>query len=112
MDQQKNKLFVGNVAYATVIQTLVDLFSKYGQVVDSYKPDQKGYAFITMENEEQANAALEALNGQEIDGRAINVSIAEPRKPREGGFSGGGNRDRGGFGGGRRDFNRDRRDRY
>lgn len=104
---QNNKLFVGNVAYATDIQTLIDLFSAYGTIIDSYKPAQKGFAFITFENDDQAQAALEALNGKEIDGRELNISIARPKedKPRR---DFGGNRDRrGGFGG-----NRDRRPRY
>ena len=98
--EQKNKLFVGNVAYGTDIQTLVDLFSQYGKVVDSYKPQAKGFAFITFETEEEAAAAMEALNGYEVDGREINISIAEPKKPREEGGFRGGNRDfRGGNGG-------------
>jgi len=108
----QNKLFVGNVAYATDIQTLIDLFSQYGKVVDSYKPLEKGFAFITFETAEEANAAMEALNGKDVDGREINISIAQPKQPRSnnggsrgGGFNRGGgyNRDRG---------NDRRRDRY
>ncbi len=100
--QQDNKLFVGNVAYATDIQTLIDLFSQYGTIIDSYKPQQKGFAFITFENAEQAAAAMEALNGKEVDGREINVSIARPKedKPR-GDYHGGNDRRGGGYGGGR-----------
>jgi RNA recognition motif-containing protein len=109
--EQQNKLFVGNVAYATDIQTLIDLFSQYGKIEDSYKPQGKGFAFITFSTSEEANAALEALNGTEVDGRELNISIAQPRQPRENKF--GNNDRRGGNGGG---FNRnrsfDRKDRY
>ena len=110
---QDSKLFIGNVAYATNIQTLVDLFSEFGKVVDSYKPLEKGYAFITMETKEQAQAAQEALNDREVDGRQIKIDFAKPREERprrdfggqsRGGFGGGQNR-----GGGRdRGFSRDR----
>lgn len=96
------KIFVGNVAYATQIQTLVDLFSQHGTVVDSYKPEGKGFAFITMSSPEEAQKATEALQGQEVDGRELKLSEAQPPRPRSerGGFGGG----RGGFGGGRGGF--------
>lgn len=101
---EKNKIFIGNLSYDTTIEALVELFSKYGTVTDSYKPQGKGFAFITFETEEEAQAAIEAMNDQDIDGRNVTVNIARPRedKPRN---NYGQNRynDRGG---------RDRRDRY
>ena len=79
---EQNKLFVGNVAYATTIETLVELFSQYGEVVESYKPQDKGFAFITFKTNEEAAAAMEALNGKEVDGREIFVNVARPREER------------------------------
>lgn len=79
---EKNKLFIGNVAYATTIETLVALFSEYGEVTESYKPQGKGFAFITFKNEEDAAKAMEALNGKEVDGREIFVNVARPREER------------------------------
>ena len=81
---EKNKLFIGNVAYTTTIETLVELFSQYGEVVESYKPQGKGFAFITFKTEESAQKAMEELNGKEVDGREIVVNAARPRedKPR------------------------------
>lgn len=109
---EQKKLFVGNLPYGTTIETLVELFLKYGNVVDSYKAEGKGFGFITFETEEQAANALEALNGMNVEGREIVVSIARPRedKPRRsfgdrGGYNRGGNDRRGGDRGG---YNRDR----
>lgn len=79
---EQNKLFIGNVAYATTIETLVALFSQYGEVVESYKPQGKGFAFITFKTAEAAQAAMEALNGKEVDGREIVVNVARPREER------------------------------
>jgi RNA recognition motif-containing protein len=81
---EKNKIFIGNLSYDTTIEALVELFSKYGEITDSYKPQGKGFAFITFSTEEEAQAAIEAMNGQEVDGRDVTVNIARPRenKPR------------------------------
>jgi cold-inducible RNA-binding protein len=79
---EKNKLFIGNVAYATKIETLVELFSEYGEVTESYKPEGKGFAFITYKTEEEATKGMEALNGKEVDGREIFVNVARPREER------------------------------
>lgn len=78
------KLFIGNIGYNTTVEALVELASKYGKVVDSYKPLGKGFGFLTFETAEQAAAAKEGLNGVELDGRALNVDFAKPRedKPR------------------------------
>lgn len=79
---EKNKLFVGNVAYATPIEKLVELFSEYGEVTESYKPQDKGFAFITFANEADATKAMEAMNGKEVDGRELFVNVARPREER------------------------------
>ncbi len=104
----QNKLFIGNVAFATTIETLVAQFSQFGEITDSYKPQGKGFAFITFKTDEAAAAAIEAMNGKEVDGRELVVNIARPKEDRPARSFGGGNR--GGFGGGfRRDNNRDNR---
>lgn len=95
------KIFVGNLPYSTTQEKLVEIFSQYGEIVDSYKPAGKGFGFVTFATEEQAAAAIEAMNGQDIDGRAAVVNIAQPKsdKPRErrGGYNRGGyDRNRGG----------------
>ncbi len=99
--EDKKKIFVGNLPYGTTQEKLVEIFSQYGEIVDSYKPAGKGFGFVTFATEEAAQAAIEAMNGQDIDGRAAVVNIAQPKsdKPRE---------RRGGFGGGRGGYNRDR----
>lgn len=109
------KIFVGNVSYGTQTQTLIDLFSQFGTVTDSYKPEGKGFAFITMSSIEEAEKAMEGLQGKPVDGRELKLDEARPPRPRSerGGFGGGGSRggfggNRGGFGGGRRDFGGDR----
>jgi RNA recognition motif-containing protein len=97
------RLYVGNLAYSTTEETLEKAFSAHGQVVsvnliserDTGRP--KGFAFVEMSTPEEGEAAKTALNGAEVDGRAINVDNAreqEQRKP--GGFGG----SRGGYGGG------------
>lgn len=78
----QNKIFIGNVAFKTSMQALLDLFSQYGEITDSYKPEGKGFAFITFKDEKSANDAIEGMNGKEVDGRALNVSIARPREER------------------------------
>jgi len=87
----QNKLFVGNLSWGTTDESLLTIFSEVGEVVeakvivDKFKNRSKGFGFVTMATEELAQAAIDQLNGKEVDGRAINVSIAKP--PREdGGF--------------------------
>ncbi len=106
------KLYVGNLSYSLDDQYLVDLFSEFGTVesarivTDRDSGRSKGFAFVEMSSDSEAQAAIEKLNGTEQQGRAMNVSEAKPMAPREnrGGFGGGGNRNNsrgGGFGGGR-----------
>ncbi|MCC7304191.1 RNA-binding protein [bacterium] len=105
----ENKIFIGNVAFETKIETLVEIFSQYGEITDSYKPMGKGFAFITFKDESAVQAAIEAMNGKEVEGRELVVNVARPREERPsrgfggGGFGGGDRRpSRGGFGGGNR----------
>lgn len=103
---QNNKLYVGNLAYSVTDDTLRETFSQYGNVSsakviqDRDTGRSKGFGFVEMGNDDEAKAAIEALNGQSIDGRALTVNVARPmedRGPRGGGFGGGrGNNDRGG----------------
>ena len=113
------KLYVGNLPYSTSNQDLQDMFAKFGAVVsamiitDRYSGRSKGFGFVEMENDEEAQKAIAEVNGVEMDGRAVVVSVARPREERpQGGGFGGGRDDRGGFGGGGRGGDRgDRGDR-
>ena len=99
-------IYCGNLAYATTDDGLKAAFAAYGEVTsarvvtDRMTGRSKGFGFVEMPNAEQAEAAIAALNGSELDGRPIRVNESQP-KPREerrggrGGFGGG----RGGFGG-------------
>ncbi|MBK7749139.1 MAG: RNA-binding protein [Candidatus Obscuribacter sp.] len=85
-----NKLFVGNLSFKTTQQGLQDLFAEYGEVVSVSIPTdretgkQRGFAFIEMANQANAEAAIKALNGHELDGRQIAVNVSTP-KPKDGG---------------------------
>lgn len=104
------KLFVGNLPYSTTEQDLSDLFGQYGSigsvkvVIDRVSGRPRGIAFVEFEEESSASSAVEALNGHELDGRAIIVNVARPQEKRS--FSGGSNYNRGGNHGG---FNRNNR---
>jgi cold-inducible RNA-binding protein len=99
------KLFVGNLDFKVTENDLQAAFAAYGTVVeanlvtDRATGRPRGFAFVTMGSPEEAQKALDALNGKELGGRALNVNIARPREERSGGGGGG----RGGYGGGRRD---------
>ncbi|MGN6387428.1 MAG: RNA recognition motif domain-containing protein [Verrucomicrobiota bacterium] len=104
-----NKLFVGNISFNTTENDLHDAFAAHGTVVeanlmtDRMTGRSRGFAFVTMSTEEEAQKAIDALNGSSIDGRAVTVNVAKPREERPpGGGGGGGRRDYGGGGGGRR----------
>lgn len=82
------KLYVGNLSYQTTADQLSSSFSQYGTVVsstvisDKFSGRSKGFGFVEMETEEAANAAIEGLNGQELDGRALRVNVARPLEER------------------------------
>ena len=88
------KLYVGNLSYTTNDSTLNDLFSPFGQVesarviTDRDSGTSKGFGFVEMSNAD-AQKAMGALNGREIDGRAIRVNEAKPQESRTGGGGGG-----------------------
>ncbi len=102
------KIYVGNLSFRTTQQELEDLFTNYGNVqeaavvTDRETGRSRGFGFITMPEDGEANAAIEALNGTEIEGRTLTVNEARPKtdRPRGGGGGGGGY---GGGGGGGRD---------
>lgn len=87
-----NKLYVGNLNYATTEETLREKFSQFGSVVSVNIISGRGFGFVEMESAEAATKAKDSLNGSELDGRTIKVDIARPK--REGGR---GQRNRGGF---------------
>jgi RNA recognition motif-containing protein len=97
------KLYVGNLSYQVDSSELEQLFAQHGTVVsaqiinDRDTGRSKGFGFVEMGTDEEAQAAIGALNGQEHGGRALTVNEARPREERSGGGGGGG---RGGFGGG------------
>ena len=107
------KLYVGNMNYRTTEDQLHELFSEHGEVqevaviMDRDTGRPRGFAFVTMPNDDEARNAIEAINGQEFDGRTLNVNEARERSPRGGGGGGGGGHrgggggHRGGGGGGR-----------
>ena len=95
------KLFVGNLSYNTTENDLQDAFAAHGTVtevdliVDKMSGRSRGFAFVTMESPEAAQAAIAALNGKDLQGRDVVVNEARPRedRPQRGGGGGGGRRD-------------------
>jgi cold-inducible RNA-binding protein len=82
------KLYVGNLAFETTENDLQDLFEQHGTVsevnlmMDRMTGKSRGFAFVTMNDAEQAKAAMSATNGKELNGRALNVNEARPREER------------------------------
>ena len=99
------KLYVGNLPFSVSEQDLTELFSQAGQVdsaqivIDRETGRSRGFGFVEVDTKEAASAAIEQLNGFEMDGRSLVVNEARPKESR-GGFGGGGGGGRGGFGGG------------
>lgn len=104
------KLYVGNLSFSTSESQLRELFEQHGEVTsaslvmdrDTGRP--RGFGFVEFADDAQARAAIEALNGQNVDGRDLTVNEAKPRESRGGGGGGrggyGGGGGRGGYGGG------------
>lgn len=79
---ESNKLYVGNLNYAVVESQLEELFAQYGEVKSVRIIGRKGFGFVEMGTAEEANAAREALNNTEFEGRTMRVDSAHPRKER------------------------------
>ena len=103
------KLYVGNLSYSTTDQSLTERFSQFGTVasakivMDRDSGRSKGFGFVEMSTDEEAQTAIDKLNGQQADGRAMTVNEAKPQAPRDnnnrrgnggGGGGGGGFRSR------------------
>lgn len=103
-----SKLYIGNLSYSVTSSDLEKILSAHGKVrsaeviSDRATGQSKGFGFGEMESEQDAQAAISALNGTEYDGRKLTVNEAKPREPRSGGggYGGGGRGGRGGGGGG------------
>ena len=122
------RIYVGGLPYSATEEDLENLFASAGTVkevsviTDRYTGQAKGFGFVEMENDAEAEAAIASLNGTQMGGRTLTVNEAKPREDRPrgggggydgggsgggygngGGYGGGGGRDRGGYGGGGRD---------
>ena len=107
-----SKLYVGNLSYNTTSSDLEQMFAQHGTVQsaeiisDRDTGRSKGFGFVQMGSDQEAQAAIDALNGQNVDGRNLTVNVAKPREDRPrggggGGYGGGGGGGRsGGYGGG------------
>jgi RNA recognition motif-containing protein len=105
------KLYVGNLSFGVTDSTLAQLFEAHGTVqsaqviMDRDTGRSKGFGFVEMGSDAEAQAAIQALNGKDVEGRALTVNEARPREDRGGGRGGygggrGGSGGRGGYGGG------------
>jgi RNA recognition motif-containing protein len=110
------KLYVGNLAYGVASSDLEAMFAAFGTVrsaevvMDRDSGRSKGFGFVEMGTDQEAQAAIEGLNGQERDGRSLTVNEARPREERSGGGGKGGRG--GGYGGGRGGYGGGRGGRY
>ena len=100
------KIYVGNLSYEVADEDLEGAFRPHGEVtsatviIDRYSGRSRGFGFVEMANDTEAQAAIDALNGTELKGRTVVVNLARPREDRGGGSVGGGGG--GGGGGGQR----------
>ena len=96
-----SKIYVGGLPYSATEQQLSDLFAAHGAVAsariitDKFTGQSRGFGFVEMSSDAEAQAAITALNGSDMGGRTLTVNEARPQEPRTGGGGG-----RGGFGGG------------
>jgi RNA recognition motif-containing protein len=99
------KLYVGNLTYGVTDSALEQMFAPHGTVesaqviMDRDTGRSKGFGFVEMKTDQEAQAAIAAMNGKEVDGRSLTVNEAKPREDRGGGRGGSGG-GRGGYGGG------------
>lgn len=111
-EQNNKKVYIGNLPFSMTQDDIANLVAEFGEttsvtlITDKMSGRSKGFGFVEFAEEASANAAIEALNNREIDGRALVVNIARPQAPRENGgfrprrpFGNGGGRDnnRGGY---------------
>lgn len=88
MEEQKNKLYVGNLSYSIDDAKLKELFVEFGDVTDAkvitdkYSGRSKGFGFVTMVDEAAAEKAVKSMDGKEIDGRPLKVNVARPMRER------------------------------
>lgn len=101
---QNNKLYVGGISFNTTQQELTDAFSQVGTVtsamiiMDRITGRSKGFGFVEMSTDEEAQAAIEMWNNKELGGRRLTVNVARPREERPArNFDRGGRNDRGGY---------------
>ena len=93
-----NKLYVGNLAFSVTSESLQDSFTGFGEVqsakvmTDRETGRSKGFGFVEMSTDAQAQAAIDGLNGKTMEGRALTVNVARPREERSGGGGGYNNR--------------------
>ncbi|MBK1883019.1 RNA-binding protein [Luteolibacter pohnpeiensis] len=98
-------IYVGNLPYSATEEDVTGLFAEFGPVervkiiTDRETGRSKGFAFVTLGDQSQLNASIEALNGYDYQGRALRVNASEPKESKPGGYRGGGG---GGYGGERR----------
>ena len=91
-------IYVGNLPYTATEEDVTELFASYGPVdrvkiiTDRETGRSKGFAFVTLGDQSHLNAAIEALDGFDFQGRALRVNASEPKEPRPGGFRSGGGR--------------------
>ena len=89
------RIYVGNLSFNSTEDGIRDLFAEHGQVdsvaiiTDRETGRSRGFGFVEMPNESEGRAAIEAINGREVEGRALTVNEARPRAPRGGGGGGG-----------------------
>ena len=113
-----NKLFVGNLSFDITENDLQDAFAAFGSVteanlmMDRTTNRPRGFGFVTMSSAEEAQKAIEGLNGKDFKGRALTVNVARPREERSGGGGGGRRFGGGGGGGGGGGYRGGGRDRY
>jgi RNA recognition motif-containing protein len=108
----ENKLYVGNLPFDSTEDDISDAFAAFGTVqsvnviTDRETGRPRGFAFVEMSTDAEAQAAVQGMDGRDFGGRNLKVNVARPREPRGGGgggrgFGGGGGGGRGGYGGGR-----------
>lgn len=101
-----NRLYVGNLSFQSTNETLREAFAAFGEITDVHVVSDRetgrsrGFGFVTMGSDDQAQKAIAEMNGALLDGRPLKVNEAEERQSRGGGGGGGGGGGRGGYGGG------------